>query len=364
MKVKIHHNFKLNGISLSDDDLKEVGYSLIKEGEVFEHVLGDFLLDWLSDEDHITVQTSGSTGRPKRIALKKAYMVNSALATGKFFNLKAGDSALLCLSTENIAGKMMLVRAMVLGLDLDYIEPSSSPLRYTSRSYDFSAMVPLQLGNSIKDVHRIKKLIVGGAPISKSLNAELEHVACQVYETYGMTETVTHIAVKRIAPIGQHLSTGSIENMSRCFKVLPEVKLSTDDRDCLVIEAPKVSDGVIMTNDMVDLISETEFVWLGRYDNIINSGGVKLVPEQIEAKLEPIMDQRFIVAGLSDEKLGEKLVVLVEGDVDTDALTQKMAKLTTLDTYEVPKAIYGLPAFSETSTGKIQRKLTVNQLQK
>ncbi|WP_282161763.1 AMP-binding protein [Ulvibacterium marinum] len=349
----IHFRFKFNGFHPSIDELKEIGYSLIKEGTLFEQAIGDFLLDWLDEKLVIEVKTSGSTGIPKSILLKKSQMVNSALATGDFFGLHPGDSALLCLPCDFIAGKMMLVRAMVLGLELDYVEPSSNPLEYNSNSYDFCAMVPLQLQKSLGQLKQIRIVLVGGASVSNALKKKVEHESTTIFETYGMTETITHVAVRKIHPIPPSV-------VETFFETLPGVTVSTDSRDCLMINAPNVCDDKVITNDLVHLISDTEFKWLGRYDNIINSGGVKLIPEQIETKLTQIISNRFFVTGFPDEKLGQKLVLLVEGEIDVETLSKKITELSSLEKYEVPKAIYNIPSFLETETGKIRRKENAN----
>ncbi|MGB7394335.1 MAG: AMP-binding protein [Pricia sp.] len=354
---KIHRNFKFNGLAFSRDELKEVAYSLIKEGEPFEKSIGDFMLDWLNDTPIIEVQTSGSTGKPKRIVLQKRHMVNSALATGEFFGLRPSYSALLCLSSDYIAGKMMLVRAMVLGLELDYVSPASEPLLDVSKTYDFCAMVPLQLENSLDALPRIKTLIVGGAPLSKKLKekAMAQGQNTVIYETYGMTETITHIALKRI---------DGKKAQSRNFKTISGATLSTDERGCLVIDAPKITTAPVVTNDMVRLVSETEFEWLGRYDSVINSGGVKLFPEQIEAKVATLIDSPFIVAGIPDAKLGQQLVLLIEGEVDIEKLLKDIKAFKDLDRFEIPKEIHLLPEFRRTDNGKIRRKETVLSLAK
>lgn len=348
----IHKDFRLNGIHYSFEELKEVAYSLVKEGETFEKSIGDFLLDWLSDKLTVRVQTSGSTGKPKKIELQKRHMMSSAQATGAFFGLVPDSSALLCLPTDFIAGKMMLVRAMVLGLKLDYVAPSSNPLEQNTGQYDFCAMVPLQVENSLNELHRIKILIVGGASISHVVQVQVQKKAqnTQVFETYGMTETITHIAVKKIHPA---------ESEKQNFNMLPEVKISADDRNCLVIDAPKISMGSITTNDVVNLISDTEFEWLGRYDNVINSGGVKLFPEQIEKKLASLIKSRFIVAGLPDEKLGQKLVLILEGDIDSSQLQLQIKTLKLLSKFEIPKEIRTILRFQETYNGKIHRAETI-----
>ncbi|KAB7530566.1 AMP-binding protein [Flagellimonas olearia] len=344
----IHPEFKLNGIPYSHAELWEVGYSLVKEGSAFESSMGDFLLDWLSGNPVLEVFTSGSTGTPKKIHLKKEHMVNSAKATGQYFNLNAGHTALLCLPFSGIAGRMMLVRAMVLGWQLDYVEPTSTPLSHTSKPYDFAAMVPLQVQNSLEQLGQVRTLIIGGAPVNAALKKTLDTLGTNCYETYGMTETVTHIAIKAI----------NGPEASDLFKTLPGVNILKDGRECLVIEAPAIAAETIVTNDLVDIVSENTFQWLGRFDSIINSGGVKLVPEQIERKLAHLMNSRFFVAGEPDEKLGQRLVLVVEGKCDATQLLHEIKSLETLQKFEVPKVIYCVPKFMETKTGKILRSET------
>ncbi|WP_228237427.1 AMP-binding protein [Allomuricauda sp. M10] len=345
----IHPDFKFNGFSCNLDDLSEIGYSLVKEGEPYEVVIGQFVLDWISNKPTLEVFTSGSTGKPKRIELNKEHMVNSALATGEYFQLKPKQQALLCLPCSGIAGKMMLVRAMVLGLHLDEVEPSSNPLQHNKKLYDFVAMVPLQVEQSLQELDRVGILIIGGAPVNDKLRAVLESGSTQVYETYGMTETITHIAVKEIAP-----------EPKPYFETLPNITLSTDDRGCLVINAPKVANEKVITNDIVELKGTNQFTWLGRYDSIINSGGIKLMPESIEAKLTPLMPSRFFVAGIPDEVLGEKLILVIEGQpLPTDEILQKIKSQASISKYEVPKDIYFVKSFVETATQKIHRDKTL-----
>ena len=345
---QIHSQFRLNGISFDKETLNEIGYSWVKEGQEFEVHAGNFLMDWLSSSETVTVKTSGSTGEPKALELSKKHMVNSALATGQFFDLKPNNTALLCLSPEYIAGKMMLVRALVLGLNLDVVVPSSQPLESIKKKYDFAAMVPLQAQNSMNDLQHIKTLIIGGAPISKSLRNQLAVQSSAIFETYGMTETITHIAVKRLSSV----RSSAVETF---FEVLPNVKIDTDERGCLIIDAPKVSTQKVITNDLVELISSNTFRWLGRYDNVINSGGIKLIPEQVEEKLSAIIKNRFFVAGIPDVKLGEKLVLFVEGKGE-DGLEKKISSLKTLDKFECPKQIIYVKNFVETPTGKVKRQ--------
>ncbi|TDE03519.1 AMP-binding protein [Flavobacterium hiemivividum] len=334
----VHNRFKLNGFHLDKEDLCRVSYSLIKEGDEFEKSIGDFLLDWFDENSYIDLQTSGTTGPPKVIRTNKQTMVNSALATGDFFNLSPGDKALYCLPTKFIAGKMMLVRSFVLGLDIDFVAPSSHPLTKNETVYDFVAMVPLQAENSLTGLKNVKKMIVGGASMSKSLEKSLLKVKTEVYETYGMTETITHIAAKKIG--------------EKSFSILPNIQISQNDKNCLVISAPKITAEPIVTNDLVELINDHQFVFLGRADNVVNSGGIKLIPEQIEEKLSHGIHSRFFVGGVADAILGEKLVLVIEGEKQ---LIDE-AIYNALDKYEKPKEVFYLSKFMETESGKIKRK--------
>ena len=356
----IHPKFKLNGVSYGYDLLKEVAYGLIKDGKHHEQYIGYFLCDWLNENREVEVTTSGATGKPKTITLKKQHMVNSAMATGKFFDLQAGNTALLCLPTAYIAGKMMLVRAMVLGLELDYVAPSSNPMEQVQKNYDFCAMVPLQLQNALNTIDKIKKLIVGGAPLSMQLKKQVQHTATKIFETYGMTETITHVAIKKVNQTPS-LSTTGIDNL---FKALSGVNFSKDERDCLVIHAPNVASDLVVTNDIIKLISATEFEWLGRFDNVINSGGIKLFPEQIERKIGVLIGCPFFVAGLEDELLGQKLILVVAGEFETDTILEKIKANKDLERFEIPNTIFTLPNFITTGTGKIRRKATLKLLNK
>ncbi len=337
----VHNQFKLNGFHLDREDLCRVAYSFIKEGEEFEKPVGDFLLDWFDSKSYIQMETSGSTGEPKTITVSKQAMVDSALATGDFFELHPGNKALQCLPVKYVAGKMMLVRAMILGLDLEFVAPSTNPLRHNELLYDFIAMVPLQAQNSLSELKSVKKLIVGGAAINKTLEKQLLKLPTEVYETYGMTETITHIAARKLG--------------EKAFTVLPNVTISYDERNCLVIHAPRISPDVILTNDIVELINENQFIFIGRMDNVINSGGIKLQPEQIEEKLASKIQQRFFIASKPDNELGEKVVLVVEGD--HQEFDDKLYE--SLDKYEKPKEILFIPKFVETGSGKIMRKETM-----
>ncbi len=340
----VHPKFKLNGFQLDRDALCMNAYSFIKEGEPHEKAVGDFLLDWFDNKSFIELNTSGTTGTPKVIRVEKQAMVNSALATGDFFGLRSGDKALHCLPTKYIAGKMMFVRGFILGLDMDFVAPSLNPLEKCDDCYDFAAMVPLQAQHALPLLHKIKTLIIGGVKINKNLEADLLKLPTKVYETYGMTETITHIAAKKL---GEDF-----------FTVLPNVTISYDENSCLVIRAPRISDDLIVTNDLVELVNENQFKFLGRIDNVINSGGIKLLPEQIEDKLSDKINRRFFVSGIPDEKLGERLVLIVEGP----QFEIPESAFAALGKYERPKDIFFVPEFREAGNGKTMRKETVKLL--
>lgn len=348
----IHNSFKLNGKSFeSIEDLLIFSKNLSEE-------VAAFFKSWYDVNDYVIVQTSGSTGKPKPIRLKKKHMVNSAKATGAFFELPEKTSALLCMPVNYIAGKMMLVRALTLGWHIDIKRAEANPLKNVEKKYNFCAMVPMQLAASLKELDKIEKLIVGGGVVSNDLYKQIQNKSTKIYATYGMTETITHIAVKK-------LNHFSLNKEVSYYQVLPNVSIAIDKRNCLVINAPKVSKDTIITNDVVALKSEVNFEWLGRYDNVINSGGVKLHPEKIEEKLALIIPSRFFVTGIKDEKLGEKLVLIIEKEMNEDEkklLEKEISVASNLHKYEKPKQIFSVSKFVETETKKVQRSLTLKLL--
>lgn len=349
----VHNRFRLNNHHYNFNDLMEVAYSYVKEGESFEQALGNFLLDWLDDNDYVIAKTSGSTGTPKKIKIKKQAMVNSAIMTGNYFKTEPGDKVLHCLPSNFIAGKMMIVRAVVLGLDLDLIRPSAFPLIDYEKKYDFCAMTPMQLNNFLTYSNNIKKIIVGGSKVPKSLVEAIQNVKSNVYETFGMTETITHIAIKKL----NNFKKGN-DISSSYFKALPGVEISQDERGCLVVDAPKLNAEKIVTNDIVKLHDENQFEWLGRHDNVINSGGIKLNPEIIESKLRSRIKEQFFIASEEDDNLGSKVILILESDSNTlsDSVFNELGK------YEVPKKVYPIKKFIETKSGKIHRKKTMELL--
>jgi O-succinylbenzoic acid--CoA ligase len=326
----------LNGIQYSEKSLVAFAKKTLLHGEEHEKDIAHFIIDWFSAFTEIKVQTSGSTGKPKKIILQKKAMIASAVATGNYFNLQAKQTALLCLSANYIAGKMMLVRALVLGLHLDTVAPSSSPLENSKKIYNFCAMVPLQASHSLDNLTKIDILIIGGAPLSYVLNEALkliDHVA--VYETYGMTETISHIALKNIK--------------QEWFECLPNINISSSDDNCLVIDAPRITSEKLFTTDIVK-IAGNKFIWLGRRDNIINSGGIKIFPEQIEHILSSQIVENFYISSKKDSVLGEKVVLIIESE------SNKTINFSELEKYQIPKEIICLSEFERTETGKIKRQ--------
>ncbi len=346
--LHIHPEFKLNGKSYSLAKLIVVAEAMQFEGDEEDKILADFLLNWLYPKDTIIANTSGSTGSPKTITLDKTKMIASAKATGTYFDLKEGTTALHCLSANYIAGKMMMVRALYLGWHIDVVLPNKMPLAQTNKNYDFAAMVPLQLQNSLKDMHRVKKLIVGGAAVSPVLQEKLQGLPTEVFSTYALTETITHVAIKKL----NHRSPQ--ETTDDAYEALQNVNFTTDERNCLIIDAPEVSQEKVYTNDVVKLYSPTKFSWLGRADFVINSGGHKVHPEQVEQVLALVIDAPFFVTSVPDDLLGEKVILIVEGKEEAFPEIDYVG----LHPYEIPKKVYFVDTMEYTTTGKLQRELT------
>ncbi len=318
----------------------------------FEKRIFKFIRLWLNGNEYVPANTSGSTGKPKTIRLEKQQMVHSAKATGQYFNLQKGQKALLCLPVEYIAGKMMIIRAIVLGLDLIVVEPTSNPLEHLETEIDFAAMVPLQVENAIRTgLDKIRQLIIGGAPLSNMLEDEILQSSVKCYATYGMTETITHIAIRPL----------NGDNRQPYFQALDNVRFKQDERACLIVHAPLVTPTDVVTNDVIELISDTSFIWKGRFDNVINTGGVKVFPETIETKIESIVGVPFFIASIPHDELGEQVVLIIEG-IPQNHKRLKEDLTSVLSQFETPKKIFFLPEFPRTNSGKIKRKATVDLL--
>lgn len=316
--------------------------------------VADFLDEWFSPADFVWGHTSGSTGTPKPLKLLKRDMEESARLTLDFFGITSHTTMLLCLSPDYIAGKMMIVRALLSGADLLVVQPSSHPFATVDEPVDFAALVPAQVVESLRDdtqrerLARTGALIIGGAPLSSAAEARLDDLPVHAYATYGMTETVSHVALRRIG------------DPSMCYRALGNITFTVDDRDCLVIHTPHFALRQFVTNDVVSLADERTFRWIGRYDHVINSGGVKIFPERVEQKMAGLLTRRFFIAACDDEKWGECVALAIEGEplsaAEEEALLHRIRAV--VDRYEVPRRVVYLPAFAETSSGKVIRRLS------
>lgn len=344
-------------------------YSKAEDFEVIQDELPEFVRaafsfckSWLEGEKTFSQSTSGSTGTPKQITISRQQMAASAKGTGAFFQTDSSSKLLCCLNPRYIAGKMMLVRAMVWDCEIHLVEPTSNPLEGTQGEFDFVAMVPLQVQASLEDeksllkLRSIKNLIIGGAPISTKLKIDLAKNGIKAWQTFGMTETVSHIAL------------ADIQSNELLYHLLPGVEIGQDSRGALWIKSEISGSDPIQTNDLIELRSETSFTWLGRADFVVNSGGVKLFPELIEQKAEKVIEEifpgiSFFFIGEKDELLGEKLVFIletIESSSRVKILKERLADV--LGKYELPKKIYFSPKFARTESGKINRLKTFSLL--
>ncbi|MGG5210926.1 AMP-binding protein [Chryseobacterium sp. MIQD13] len=328
-------------------DFKNLNINNLSFQTDFEQKIKNFLDEWFSDGATVKVQTSGSTGTPKVFEIEKNKMVNSAVMTCNFLGLSEGNKALLCLPVEYISGKMMIVRSIERKLKLFVTEPSLKPAEHLNEVVDFCAMTPLQVENSLDKLYLIKNLIIGGAAVSESLKRKIEQTqkleGIRIFETYGMSETLSHIALKQVMPEAEDYFT-AFENVS----------ISTDDRGCLKIFAPNVNAEVLQTNDLVEIKNERQFKFLGRIDNVINSGGAKIFPETLEALVKKEIPNEAVFVGVKDESLGRKLMLVIEGEESAD-LTSKISGIPFEKNFHKPKGIIFVEEIPRTPNGKVNR---------
>ncbi len=313
-----------------------------------------FIIDWLSQSDSIEVKTSGSTSNPKTMKLNKKFMETSARKTLDFFDLQNSAKILLCLPIQYIAAKMMVIRAFVGKLDLYCIEPKIIPVIELVPDLNFAAFIPAQLeallqtGEGVEFVKKIKKILLGGSAISQKLANLLQNVHVDVWHSYGTTETMSHIALRKV---------NGYEATS-WFSPLKGVQIEQNQQRCLVITAPDIGVYQLVTHDVVEINEEGCFKVFGRTDNVINSGGVKLFPEIIEQKLSSLINANFYVTSINDEQWGEVPVVVVESESWTEKKIQKLLSATKklLTGYENPKAVIFQDQLRRTNSGKIIRE--------
>ena len=324
-----------------------------------------FVRSWFDDSSIIPQQTSGSTGKPKLINIEKKKMTASAKSTIETLNLPKGSSAFLNLNTDYIGGKMMVVRAIINQMELYIGDITANPLKDSevSSQLDFFSFVPYQLSQTLTDtpenaqiLNKSQAIILGGAPVSTSLQSLIDqHLNCPVYSTYGMTETVSHIALKR-------LDTGAPSNY---FKALKGVHFSAEENERLIIHAPDIATtDPLVTNDVVKLIDQHTFDWLGRYDFAINSGGIKIHPEMVEKKISQMLAEsnpnfNFFIFPQEDEQLGEKVCLMVEGENDGFNWAPIFSQLAK---YEKPRAVFYLKEFARTASDKVDRIRSIERL--
>ncbi|MFN2396063.1 MAG: AMP-binding protein [Bacteroidales bacterium] len=347
-------DLQLNGKKYNSETLNYLCRDKLQKNSAgaWENDIYEFILNWLNEKDHILINTSGSTGKPKTIALKKSQMAYSARQTCDFFDLNNESTGLLCLPAAYIAGKMMIVRAFISGFNLITHEPMGDPFAHLNEKIDFVAITPFQLYQSLgtlKNDSHVKTVIVGGGEISPALEREIQGIPANIFATYGMTETSSHIALRQVN--GTERSTD--------FRVIGDTKISTDERNCLVIENPFLFDGKLLTNDIVEIISGRRFKWLGRFDNIINSGGIKIIPEEIEKTIAHLQPHAMVISSVPDNKLGETVVLAIE----TKSLTEKSKEnllrqiKILVQPYAIPRKIFYIPEFPKTETEKINRQV-------
>lgn len=324
-------------------------YTNIKLDRAIVHYADDsvklFIEEWFNDRDYIVAHTSGSTGNPKNIRLSKTDMIKSAIATCKYFDITEKSKLLLPLSTNYIAGKMMIVRAIVSGAELFIEAPSNNPIQTDYGIIDLIPIVPSQIRALLHSPYarNIKNVIVGGGAIPHNIEDKIIKMGLNCHATYGMTETCSHVALRKI------------DDNNEIYEGLPGYRFKVDNRQCLVISAPDFTFNEIITNDIVKLVDDTHFKWLGRWDNVINSGGVKIFPEEVEKILSTIINVPFYITSTPDEKWGDVVTLYIEStNTNISKLTADIKKVLQ-NRFYIPKRIIPVEKFNRTTTGKIIR---------
>ncbi len=321
----------------------------LNQNIAWEKDIADFILEWYADSYVIEVQTSGSTGKPKSIKLSKEFVAASARRTLDFFELKENDRVLHCLPTRFIAGKLMLVRALIGQLNLDVIDPSTDFSFLKDVNFKFAAMVPNQVNKLLNlniETQNPELLLIGGSAIPQSLEDRLQYIATKCYSSYGMTETATHIALRKL----------NGEAADGFYQCLNGIRIGKSLEGCLQIFMHGIEVPYLQTTDLLEMRDETSFRILGRADHVIISGGNKYFPEKIEKKLESHIQFPFYISSLPDEKLGQQLVLFVEAE---DKQENRAFLKSIFDEYllrfEIPRQIIFQERMNYTETGKIRR---------
>jgi O-succinylbenzoic acid--CoA ligase len=317
---------------------------------ILNEEVNSFLNEWYSDSSWISLMTSGSTGTPKKIEVKKSKMIISAKKTNIHFGISDNSDVLLCLSPQTIGGKMMIVRSIVGNFNLNIGQLNANPLQEIDQKIDFCAMVPMQLINSLnynsEKLSKIGKIIIGGAPLPIEIENKISKININVFHTFGMTETLSHFAIRQIGVDGKNV-----------YNAMDGIKFSLSENK-LIVDYPEILDQPLVTNEIVNLINDEQFEWIGRSDFAINSGGIKIFPEVIESKINSIIQTPFFVTSKNDKYLGERLILVIENSELIQL--KKIDFLNILNNYEIPKEVFALPEFVRTESGKINRLETIN----
>lgn len=317
--------------------------------------VNDFLSEWNNESSTITLMTSGSTGKPKSITVEKERMRESARRTCRFLGLSSGDTALLCLPIDYIAGKMMVVRSIVAGLNLTTISPTSHPFAQPEtfgKRFDLVALVPQQVHESLTSeretsaLKSVRHIIIGGGPIDRGQEASLQDFPHAVWSTYGMTETLSHIALRRL----------NGQDASEWYYPFEGIAVSLSHAGCLILDAPGICNEPLTTNDLAEIGADgRSFKILGRIDNVVNSGGIKLQIEEIEQTIRPWIKGDFIVTKSPDKLLGEALTLLLDRESPEDPGQLKDRLHERLPRFHAPKHIYRVDKLPYTPNGKPAR---------
>lgn len=361
--MELNKQYILDDRKFSGEELLQFSGEIAGSGheEDWRVALFGFIRDFLDEKKRILQSTSGTTGLPKTFELNRSAMIRSAEMTLDYFGLTPGNTALLCLPVDYIAGKMMVVRALVGKLNLLSVKPSGNPMKTFSRQADFAAMVPMQLFETVRNPDKlslIRLLIVGGGEINQSLMKKVKGVTgTEIFETFAMAETYTHFACRRI----------SGRDPQKYFQSLPGVQLDLDNRGCLVVDIPGITGGPIITNDLVMLQGSRVFEWLGRLDNVINSGGIKINPEILEDKIRKILNinHDLVIIGLPDPKLGIKVVLVLESQVPlADLPADQWINILKeqLTSHEIPREMLTIPELPRNKAMKVLRNELVKKL--
>lgn len=349
-------SFILNGKTINTHQLlnEDVNQSQLSD---FEFDILTFVKSWLSGQNKFELQTSGSTGTPKAIECDRQQMEKSARRTLDVFALKPGSKVLSSLHPMFIAGKMMLVRAIVGELELEVVTPSSNPLSNLNHeaSIDFAAFTPNQIEHVLNEnpdkLNQVKTILIGGAGLHPILEAKLQNIESNVFHSYAMTEALTHVAIRKV----------NGPEKSNHFHGLKNVTFKLDKRSCLVINDEELGIKNLVSNDIVELIDETSFQWIGRYDNVINSGGIKIQIEAVEREIETVFQNmniayNFCVVSEPDAALTNKMILFIEG-AKVDLIDQSILEAIRekLPKYHAPKDIIWVPGIILTKSGKIDR---------